>query len=255
MNPFARRMQAADGWVWPTTLVSLVLGFMISSVWVTAQNRRERIASLDSTQRSRVSLNSIDIEEFEKLKEEVQKLREDKTKLENAVADKSSSTKILNDQLQESKNFGGLVEVEGPGVVVTLRDSAQAGPQGSMATIVDPETVIHDLDVLKVVNELNASGAEAISVNNLRVVGTTSIRCVGPTILVDGTRISTPVVIRAIGDRETLYSGMNMPGGALAAVRGTDPAMVTVEKVDSITLPAFTGSTARKLAKTIEKKQ
>ena len=108
-------------------------------------------------------------------------------------------------------------------------------------------SIIHDDDVLKVVNELWASGAEAISVNNHRVSIGTSFRCVGPTILVDGARIASPVVIRAIGDPDTLQGGLDIPGGILAQLREQDPAMVQIEKVKKHVLPAYTGSTQHTL--------
>jgi uncharacterized protein YlxW (UPF0749 family) len=105
------------------------------------------------------------------------------------------------------------------------------------------------VDVLKVCNELIASGAEAVSVNNHRIAGNSSMRCVGTTILVNDVKIASPVVIRAIGDPNTIMGAMNMPGGALAEIRQTDPNMVQIETVKSQELPEFVGNTIRRYAK------
>ncbi|AIE88150.1 hypothetical protein OP10G_4782 [Fimbriimonas ginsengisoli Gsoil 348] len=229
----------------------LLLGFMISLAWVGKETRNSRSAFLRADQRVRVSEALVDPEAYEQSVNEVKKLQEEKTKLENALSRNGTDSKVLNDSLQEMKSFAGLTEVEGPGVAVTLRDSGKTdtGFGGQVAT--NPDSVIHDQDVVHVVNELFASGAEAIAVNGHRVAGTTSFRCVGTTILVNDVKIASPIVVRALGDSDTLFGAMNMPGGALSQIRIFDPAMVQVEKVQMMRLPAYTGTTAKKWAKVV----
>ncbi|RYG44302.1 DUF881 domain-containing protein [bacterium] len=217
---------------------------MISIAWVTQVNRRTRISLLSPDQSSRVSEAAVDIDKFTELSNEVNKLREEKTRLENTLATGKGQTQLLNDSLQEAKAFAGLTEVTGPGIVITLRDS-QKSSGGSQAY----DAIVHDLDVLRTVNEVFASGAEAVSVNKHRVSLGTTFRCVGPTILVDDVKIASPVVIRAIGDADTLAGGMNLPGGILAEFRTSDSEMVSLEKVEKMTLPAYAGSTDFKTAK------
>ena len=65
------------------------------------------------------------------------------------------------------------------------------------------------------VNELRAAGAEAIAINDQRVTGTSEIRCVGPTVLVNETRLAAPFVIKAIGNPQTLESSLKLRGGVL----------------------------------------
>ena len=84
---------------------------------------------------------------------------------------------------------------------------------------------------------------------------TSNFRCVGTTILVDGFKIASPVVIRAIGDADTLYGGMNLPGSVLDDLRQTDPNMVEIEPVQKMRLPAFSGTTSFKVAKVPEDKK
>ncbi|RYG66927.1 DUF881 domain-containing protein, partial [bacterium] len=154
--------------------------------------------------------------------------------------------KTLNESLQESKVFGGLTPLEGPGVIVTISDN----PKAVLSADGTSNSIVHDGDVLRLVNELLASGAEGISVNNIRHASGTSYRCVGPTILVDGARIASPVVIRAVGDSDALLGGLKLPGGVVADIMGdpNDPPVVKMEKAKSLRLPAYSGSTVRRVA-------
>jgi uncharacterized protein YlxW (UPF0749 family) len=127
-----------------------------------------------------------------------------------------------------------------------LRDSAKTAP-GDFGGLND--AIVHDTDVLQVVNELFSAGAEAVSVNDLRVTNRVSFRCVGPTILVNDVKIASPIEIRAIGDPKTLLGAMNLPGGILAQFRQTDPSMVQLERVQRMTIKPFTGNTDFKFGK------
>ncbi|MEZ0325037.1 MAG: DUF881 domain-containing protein [Fimbriimonas sp.] len=252
MNPFASRLNN-QSWVVPVSVMCLVLGFMISLAWVTNVNRSSRFSLLGPDQKERVNQASVDIEAFQQLSAEVSKLRQEKTELENGLAERGKEGSILNKSLQELKLFAAMTKVVGPGVVITLRDSpkAQSDISANNGQFL-PDTVVHDDDVLRVVNELNASGAEAISVNGHRVAGMTSFRCVGPTILVNDIKIAPPVVIRAIGDADTLYGGMNLPGGILSMLRSMETSMVQIEKVKEQELPAFVGKTSAQFLKVPE---
>lgn len=211
--------------------------------------RSSRKNFLSPDQQIRVNEASVDIDAFQRMSNEVSKLQAENTRLENSLASQGPQSKVLNDSLQELKVFAGLTKVEGPGVVVTLRDSQKGTAGTSLNFGLPSDAIIHDVDVLKVVNELVASGAEAVSVNNHRVAGNTSFRCVGTTILVNDIKIASPVVIRAIGDSNTLLGAMNMPGGVLAEIRQTDPSMVQIEGVKNEELPEFVGTTGHKFAK------
>jgi len=222
----------------------LVLGFMIAMARVTADARRgSRMSFANADQAARVLTPPLDVQvQYAKLQGEVSKLQSEKTKLENALGSQTAAAKVLNDNLQEVKIYAGLTDLEGPGIVVTLRDSLKQ-PTG-IAT----DVTIHDVDVVKVVNELWACGADAISVNNHRVGASTSIRCVGPVIHIDAVPIASPIVIRVIGDADTLLGGMNLPLGVLSEIRQTDPAMVQLERAKTMKLPAYSGPTTKRYA-------
>jgi uncharacterized protein YlxW (UPF0749 family) len=251
MNPFATRM-SANAWVIPVSALSLVLGFMVMTASITDTTRTTRLGLLGASQKSRVAVGTIDqMEQYLKVSEEVKSLRAENDKLQQALGDRNSTGKVLNEAIEQAKAFAGLTEVQGPGVKVTLLDSHKAPSSGFQGN----DSIIHDTVVLKVTNELFAAGAEAIDVNGHRVVSTSSFRCVGPVIHVDGVPVASPITIRAIGDPGALDGGLNLPLGVLAEIRQTDSSMVQIEQVKEMRIAAYDGSTARKYAKAAPQKQ
>jgi uncharacterized protein YlxW (UPF0749 family) len=187
-----------------------------------------------------------------KHEEEINRLRGRITELENAIGKGRGEEKVLNDELQKTKILAGLTPVKGPGVVITLNDSDRQN--GSLLRTSElSRGIIHDIDLQAVVHELFASGAEAVSVNGQRVVGRTAIRCVGPTVQINAVPISIPFVVRAIGNPDTLYAGLNLQLGVLDQIRQYDQAMVKMEKLQEAELPAYTESTEVKYAKPVVK--
>ena len=122
---------------------------------------------------------------------------------------------------------------------MTLIDSKKQPMLGQ-----DPQAnLIHDSDINTVVNELRSAGAEAITVNGQRVVGSTSIRCAGPIVIINDAKQTTPFLIQAIGAPDTLMNALNIPNGVLDGIRRYEVNMVRIEKQSAIHMPAYTGST------------
>lgn len=245
MNPFVNRNSGPASYVLPMSALALVLGFLISLAWITDDSRASALRALGPDQAARIASGSVDLQtEYQKVLTEVTSLRNQITKYQNAFAKETGQAKLLNDSLQDAKLVAGLTELEGPGVTVTLRDLKNESIDAPAEAV-----IIHDTDVLRVVNELWAAGAEAIAVNTHRVIAGTSFRCAGPVIHVEGIPIASPIVIQAIGETATLMGGVELRGGILDEIRSVSPQMVSVEAVKSMRLPPYGGSTAHKYAK------
>ena len=91
---------------------------------------------------------------------------------------------------------------------------------GVRVTVTDPHGKLDNEDLLDVVEELRGAGAEAIQFGPVRVSTSTAFT-EGPDgqILVDGTAVTAPYVVLAIGDPKTLDTALNIPGGVADAVR------------------------------------
>lgn len=159
-----------------------------------------------------------------KLEEERKNATQNNTELEDAEIEISKANKMI-----------GLTEVTGPGVIVTLQDS-----QINTANVLNiNDLLVHDLDVLNVINELKNAGAEAISINDQRIVSTTAISCDGNVININKEKIAAPFVIKAIGLPESLAS-LERPGGYLELLKSYS-IEATLEKSNEITIPKYTG--------------
>lgn len=248
MDPFKRTK--IQGWIWPVSLVAMLIGFLASAAWITDRTQTGKLESLPVNVRERLVSGKLGAQaELTAYRDQIKKLQDDNTKLQNLIAEGGRGTKELNESLQNTKLIAGLTEVTGPGITVELTDSKK-----TVESFLDiGGGVIHDTDVLKTVNELWNAGAEAVSVNGKRVGPRTNFRCVGSTILIDSIRIAPPIRIEAIGDPQTLLGAINMPGGPLEEIRSSDASMVAVSIVDKHRLSAFSGAMSAKYAKLPEK--
>ncbi|ROS74508.1 uncharacterized protein YlxW (UPF0749 family) [Cellulomonas sp. PhB143] len=125
---------------------------------------------------------------------EVETLRSD------ALSDASPS---LLDTLNRDGVLSGSTALQGPGVVVTLRDAPVLKDAD-----VDPDSRVQDLDLQIVVNSLWSVGAEAVAINDQRLTPVTAVRSAGDAILVNLQPVSSPYSVVAIGDPGKLQSGL-----------------------------------------------
>lgn len=231
-----------SGQIW-ITVICVILGVIL-----TAQLRTQAGINQDiPTKRIEEMASLLKQAESERdaLRTQLHKLQ---AQLNEAVDQKKDIAAGIQNDLEQARALAGLTEVQGPGIIVTLNDSTRVAQPGQ-----DPNLfLIHDEDLLKLVNELKAAGAEAITVNDQRVVAFTEIRCAGPTISVNNTRIGPPYVIQAIGDPTELESALKMRGGIIETIQFWG-IQVQIEKKDNIVLPAYVGSHTFKFARPVDK--
>ena len=108
------------------------------------------------------------------------------------------------DDLQKSSKLTGAYKAVGPGIIVRLYDNDKPLKPGENPNY----GVIHNVDLLNLTNDLWAAGTKAISINNQRINSLSGISCIGPTILINKTRIVPPFVIKAVGNPEKLSSAL-----------------------------------------------
>lgn len=148
----------------------------------------------------------------------------------------NSELEEANKKIVDGNKMIGLSEVNGAGVIVTISDS----DVDQNSVLDSSDLLVHDKDILKIVNELKNAGAEAISINGQRVVLTTSIVCGGNIINVNGEKIGSPFEIKAIGLPETL-ANLNRPGGFLNWLQEERQLKVNLKKDNNISIPKYAG--------------
>jgi uncharacterized protein YlxW (UPF0749 family) len=139
----------------------------------------------------------------------VRMLRAELSRLEAEVAEVDrgrgdADLDALREEVALLAEAGGSAPLEGPGLVVTLDDSAQArSPSG------DPnDLVVHEADIQTVVNALWAAGGEAVAINGERLTAGSAVRCAGNTLLLHGTLHTPPYEIAAIGEPAELSAAL-----------------------------------------------
>lgn len=133
-------------------------------------------------------------------------------KLEGQYSNKVKGIKNryeLGKEVEKYMMQAAFTEVAGEGITVIIDDGTREGL--GLEQNASP-LVVHDIDVRRLVLELRNAGAEAISVNGIRmVVGLSEVVCNGPTIRINGVQQSRPYVIKAIGDRYELANSLTRP--------------------------------------------
>lgn len=192
-----------------------------------------------------------EVKKNEKLKEEIENQAETIESFRKTAASEDDYSKIMDKKLTAAEAFAGLCEVSGKGVTVSLSDT-QPTKEMQDSGLYNNYGIVHDSNIRTFVNELKASGAEAISVNGERIVAMSEIRCVGPTIMVNGTRLAPPYIIKAIGNPKTMDTGLKMSGGAVEEATKIYGINVTIKQEEKIKVEKYVGSTQMEYASAVK---
>ncbi|MBH5333757.1 DUF881 domain-containing protein [Streptomyces pactum] len=159
----------------------------------------------------------------QRLADEKQRLETQRNELENSS---DQAEEARRQTLQRERQLGilaGTVAAEGPGIEVTIRDSGGA--------------VRADM-LLDAIQELRAAGAEAIQVNDVRVVADTYFTDADDGVRIDGRKVTQPFVFKVIGKPEDLEPALNIPGGVVQTLK-KEQATVDIQRSEKIVVDAL----------------
>jgi len=193
------------------------------------------------------------ISELRSLRNEKEKLNQELEDIENRLreyeiseADKSIIVRNLKKDLTRYHIFTGFVPVQGPGLTITLDDKQSEGASFLM----------YDYEILlDIVNELNAAGAEAIAINDQRLLSTTGIHYFSNAVMINSIPITPPFVISAIGNPQALEAAINMRFGIIWNIRQENNLKVSTKQEENITLQMHSEIIQFKYARPIETSQ
>ena len=233
---------------------AIILGIVCLILTIGICVQIKTVNSNGTTTTANKELNSLKTQVLkmkEKYEESYSRLEKIQTELETTrsnITNNNEQLKILEEELRKYNVLLGTTEVNGPGVVITITDS---DPKNSIRSISDNKNaLVHDTDILEVVNELKNAGAEAIDVNGQRIVDTTAISCDGNVIVINGEKVSSTFVINAIGLPERL-STLKRPGGYIVILED-DAIKCTLDKRDKVTVSKYINANRFKYAKTVK---
>ena len=214
-------------------LVCVVLGIMLAVQFRTTQDIK----------------SSIPYQRVEDLSQRLSQTEKERDALVKQVQElkSASGAEAASKEFERIKMGAGVVALTGPGIIVTIDDSKRPSKPGENPNLY----LIHDDDILKVINELWAAGAEAISINEQRLIASSEIRCAGPTLSVNNSRYSPPYELRAIGEPITLENALKMRGGVVETLQFWG-IQVTIKTQEVVQVPAFKGTFRFEFAKPLQ---
>ena len=224
--------------------VAIILGItcliLVLAICVQMRTIEEASSVVGSSLNDNGEMKDKVLEAQEDYKEIYAKLEKSEKKLEEIrkiATSNNQEDELLKLELEDNNKVQGLTEVKGKGIVINLDDNREVS--GTEVLNIS-SYLVHEEDLLQIVNELFNAGADAISINNQRIVSTTAILCDGNIIRVNGEIISVPITIKAIGYPESLYYALMRPQGYLDIMQ-KDGVVVKVEKSDDITISKYEG--------------
>jgi uncharacterized protein YlxW (UPF0749 family) len=215
------------------TAVLGVTGFLVGTAVVTGQAERQKEAPRKA---ELVSLIGDRRELVDDLDQAVTVLRRDVAQAQTTASRASSRDRAEADTEARLAQAAGTVPLRGRGLVVSLAPSNRQPPSPEEAGAY----LIHDSDLQLVVNELWAAGAEAVAINDSRLVATTPIRAAGGTIVVNFRPLTPPFEVTAIGADRRAFASSEI---ARRFERWTELFGLgfSVRERSSVSVPAYTG--------------
>ena len=159
---------------------------------------------------------------------------------------------LLTEAAAKLAPISGTRGVEGPAVKVTLDDAKRSSANLPSGVTAD-DLVVHQQDVQAVVNALWRGGAEAMMIQDQRVIATSAVRCVGSTLILQGRVYSPPFVVTAIGKVPDLLSALERDEKVTIYREWVDAVGLgyDVTTLAKASLPAYSGSVSLSQARVI----
>jgi len=175
------------------------------------------------------------------------KIEEDNQKINDytkEIEENNNISELLSKEVEEAKTIAGYTDVSGPGIIITLEDT-------------DKMQITAD-DLISLVNELKLAGAEAISINDQRIVSLTDISNVNYQFIMVNTakaigmaRIESPYVIKAIGNQKYLESSISIKYGFLDSMESSGKVASYVLD-NNVAIQKYSGTLEYKYASNID---
>lgn len=220
-------------------ILMIIFIFVLLGVSVSIQVRSNFITKATST---------TDTERYSQMEQQLKIEKQYGSKLKNMIDSnekekleyleiKNSNTEydIKFRELERLNLINGLTDVTGAGLTIYLNDAITPG-DGQLS-----EYIVHDYGINLLINDLRNSGAQAISINNERIITYSELVCAGPTVKINKNRYAVPYMVRAIGDpvkmKETIEKSPNILEMQSNNIR------IEINIVDKIFIPKYRNKT------------
>ncbi len=185
------------GWHIYLAVTFVLLGILISTQ-IQTQHRLMSDLSMQTTSDLSIMLKNLTDKRWQ-LSEAIDEAEDNLITYQNDYQNDAELIDRINNELNRLQLINGTAKVHGSGIQITVSGNMLAS------------------DLIVILNELWAAGAEAVAVNDYRITATTGINYVDAQnktyLTCDGAIIQDPIKIRAIGNSKILEKSLTMPGG------------------------------------------
>ncbi|MDP8970618.1 MAG: DUF881 domain-containing protein [Actinomycetota bacterium] len=210
--------------LWPQLAVALacgVLGFLLVAQVRATEQLGERLEAEREEDLAQILADLTS--ESDRLQSEITELRLTLLAFETSAQGEQLALRSLQDRLDDVRILAGTVAAEGEGIVLTIDDP---GAEITQELLVDT------------IQELRDAGAEAIALNDVRLVVSSAFATRNDRLLVDDEPIEAPYRVVAIGPAETMAKALAIPGGAVDSLEAKPGVMASVQSVEQLAVPA-----------------
>lgn len=208
--------------------IFLVFGFMITTQ-ISIINRKLSSTGSEHNTEAIASDNEQLKKQIDELQKKADELTNRNEEFKQAGFGINDEAEIILKNLKDTKLIAGLSEVKGEGITINIV------PKTNLVLKPPNHKPIIDLDLLIITNSLKAAGAEAVSINDIRLIGTGGIRTAGDyNIIINDQRISPhqSVTIKAIGNKNNLEGVLSFPGAITESLsKNCDIALETNDNI------------------------
>lgn len=231
-------------------LMALFIGLVLSIQITTTQGSDPGgLVPLAKAQGYEVELKKVRAEKDNAMQQLVE-LEDRIEKIEKEKADEDFFLKGVVSDLEKYKMAAGVVDVVGPGVIVTVEDPLPTEEYADEYSVI---MLRYEL-LLSLVNKMKDAGAEAISINGQRIIATTEISLAGDNVNINTVPTAPPYIIKAIGNPDTIESTLTIRFGIIEQMKSYD-LRIGIKKYDEVEVPRYSGIIKYRYAKTVEKEE
>lgn len=146
-----------------------------------------------------------------------------------------SIVETLENEKKKKMMVSGILPVSGEGILIRVSDSKKELKEGENPN----DKIVHDQDILHILNDLRISGAEAISISGERVSMLSEIKCNGPTITINDRTYGQPFLIGAIGNQEDLMNAIKDPESYSYLLRTVYGLEIEASSISYLVIPGY----------------
>ena len=201
-------------------LLTVLLGFAVAT-----QVRQNQVLGLESLRQGElVTILDNTTLQSSRLDQNARQLQATRDALVSGNTDGAAALRSAQERLDALRILAGTAPAFGPGIRMTISD---------------PDAKVLPPLLLDAIEELRDAGAEAIQVGGVRVVASSYFAKAGSSVGIDGTEVTQPYTILAIGDPQTMSSAMEIPGGLSENVMGLGGASITITQERELAVTAL----------------